>query len=70
VSREPIQFTGKCMTRLMNLNAAELEQVLQALDVERRTRLLELATLNGFQNLEGFEEQMKLVRSYAAERTL
>ena len=70
VSREQIQFTGKCMTRLMHLSSAELDQVLRALDVERRTRLLELATLNGFQNLDGFEEQMKLVRSYAAERTL
>jgi hypothetical protein len=70
VSREQIQFTGKCMTRVMNLSSAELEQVLRALDVERRTRLLELATLNGFQNLDGFEEQMKLVRSYAAETAL
>ena len=70
LSREEIQFTGKCMTRVMNLSSAELEQVLRALDVERRTRLLELATLNGFQNLEGFEEQMKLVRSYAAETAL
>jgi len=70
VSREQIQFTGKCMTRLMHLSTAELDQVLRALDVDRRTRLLELATLNGFQNLDGFEEQMKLVRSYAAERRL
>lgn len=70
VSREQIEFTGKCMTRLMHLSVAELDQVLGALDVERRARLLELATLNGFQNLDGFEEQMKLVRSYATERTL
>ena len=70
VSREQIQFTGKCMTRLMRLSVAELDQVLRALDVERRARLLELATLNGFQDLNGFEEQMRLVRSYAAERTL
>ncbi len=70
VSREQIQFTGKCMTRLMHLSVAELDQVLRALDVGRRAQLLELATLNGFQNLDGFEEQMKLVRSYAAERTL
>jgi hypothetical protein len=70
VSREQIQFTGKCMTRLMHLSIAELDQVLRALDVERRTRLLELATLNGFQNLGGFEEQMKLVRSCAAETAL
>jgi hypothetical protein len=64
VSREQIQFTGKCMTRLMHLSTAELDQVLRALDVERRTRLLELATLNGFQNLDGFQEQMDLLRSY------
>jgi hypothetical protein len=70
VSREQIQFTGKCMTRLMNLSAAELDQVLRALDVERRTRVLELATMNGFQDLDGFDEQMKLLRSYAAETTL
>jgi hypothetical protein len=70
VSREQIQFTGKCVLRLMHLSIAELDQVLRALDVERRTRLLDLATLNGFQNLDGFEEQMKLVRSYAAEGTL
>jgi len=70
VSREQIQFTGKCVLKVMNLSIAELEQVLRALDVERRTRLLELATLNGFQNLDGFEEQMRLVRSYAAERTV
>ena len=70
VSREQIEFTGKCMTRLMHLSVAELDQVLRALDVERRARLLELATLNGFQNLDGFEEQMKLVRSWATERTL
>jgi len=69
VSREQIQFTGKCMTKLMHLSIAELDQVLRALNAERRTRLLELATLNGFQNLDGFVEQMKLVRSYAAERT-
>jgi PRTase ComF-like len=70
VSREQIQFTGKCMTRLMNLSVAELGQVLRALDVERRTRLLELATLNGFQKLEGFEEQVELLRSYAAKTAL
>lgn len=69
VSREEIQFTGKCMLKLMHLSAAELEQLLRALSSERRTRLLELALLNGFQNRDGFQEQMELVRSYATERT-
>lgn len=69
VSQEEIEFTGKCVLKLMNLSIAELEQVLRALNAERRTRLLELATLNGFQNIDGFAEQIKLVRAYAAERT-
>lgn len=64
VSREEIQFTGKCVLRLMHLSVAELDQVLQELNKERRTRLLELTVLNGFQNLDGFHEQMELVRSY------
>jgi hypothetical protein len=67
VSREQIQFTGKCVLRLMQLSIAELDQVLRALDEERRTRLLELAMLNRFQDLDGFHEQMELVRSYVAK---
>ena len=66
VSREQIQFTGKCVLKLMQLSIAELDQVLRALDEERRTRLLELATLNRFQELDGFREQVELVRSYVA----
>lgn len=69
VSCEQIQFTGKCVLRLMRLSIAELDQILRALDPERRTRLLELAMLNGFQNLYGYQEQIELVRSYGAERT-
>lgn len=67
VSREQIQFTGKCVQRLMHLSTAELDQILRALNEERRTRLLELAMLNGFQNMDGFQRQMELVRSYGAE---
>jgi hypothetical protein len=67
VSREQIRFTGKCVQRLMGLSVAELERVLRALDGERRARLLELAVLNGFQNLDGFQEQLELIRSYGAE---
>jgi hypothetical protein len=64
VSREEIQFTGKCVLKLMQLSIAELDQVLRALNEDRRARLLELAILNRFQNLYGFQEQMELVRSY------
>ena len=67
VSREPIQFTSKCVQRLMNLSIPELDQILRALNRERRTRLVELAVLNGFQHVDGFYEQMELVRSYGAK---
>jgi len=70
VSREEIQFTGKCVLRLMQLSVAELDQVLHALGRERRIRFLELAVMNGFQNLDGFHEQMELVTSYGTERSL
>jgi hypothetical protein len=70
VSREQIQFTGKCVLTLMRLSVAELDQVLQALNEESRTRLLELALLNRFQHLDGFHEQMELVRSYATAETI
>lgn len=62
VSREEIQFTGKCLLKLMQLSVAELDQVWRALDNERRRQLLELAMRNGFEKLDGFQEQMKLIR--------
>jgi hypothetical protein len=62
VTREEIQFTGKCVFRLMQLSLAELEQVLRELSHERRTQLLRLAILNGFESLNDHQEQMELVR--------
>lgn len=70
VSREQIQFTGKCLTRLMHLNIAELDQILRALNAERRARLLKLVELNRFQNLADFQEHVELVRSYAKQGTV
>ena len=70
VSREQIQFTGKCLTRLMHLSIAELDQVLRALNAQRRARLLKLVELNRFQNLDDFREHVELIRSYATQRTI
>ena len=67
VSREEIQFTGKCVLKLLSLSVPELDQVLRALSSERRTRLLKLALLNGFQNLDRFQEQMKLLSADYAD---
>jgi len=69
VSCEQIQFTSKCVQRLMHLSTAELDQVLRALNRERRSRLLELAIRNGFLHLDGFQEQMHLLNSYGEEGT-
>ena len=67
VSCEEIQFTGKCVLKLLNLSVPEFEQVLRALTPERRARLLELALLNGFQNLDRFQEQIKLLSTDYAD---
>lgn len=62
VSREEIQFTGKCVLKLMQLSIEEFDEVLRALDRERRKRLLELAVRNGFENMVSFQEQVKHLR--------
>jgi len=67
VSCEQIQFTGKCLQALMHLSLAELDQVLRALNEGRRSRLLELAVLNGFQRLDAFRKNIELVTSYCQE---
>lgn len=64
VSCEQIQFTTKCVNRLMGLSVPELDQIVRALDGERREQLLRLAVLNGFSRFGGFERQMETVRSY------
>jgi len=62
VSTEEIQFTGKCVLKLLQLSIEELDQVLRALDHERRSQLLELAVRNGFEDIDGFREKVKLIR--------
>jgi hypothetical protein len=63
VSREQIEFTGKCAQRLMSLSLTELEQVVRALNSKRRTSLLELVERNRFESMDGYREQVKLLRS-------
>jgi hypothetical protein len=48
VSTEEITFTGKCVQRVMHLSTPEREQVLRALNPDRRQELLDLALRNGF----------------------
>lgn len=65
LTREEIAFTGKCVQRLMHLTERELAAVLDALSQERRVRLLELAVLNGFGELDAFAANFDLLRAYA-----
>jgi hypothetical protein len=65
VSSEEIQFTGKCVQRLMGLGIAEFEQVLRALHPERRAQLLEFALLNGCHKQDDFQQQMELLRLFS-----
>jgi hypothetical protein len=67
VTCERIQFTGKCVQKLMHLSVAELGQVLEALSEERRRRLLELSIRNGYETRGGFRDRMELVRAYASK---
>jgi PRTase ComF-like len=67
VSREEIQFTGKCVLKLLQLSIEELDQVLRALSAERRSQLLELAVRNGFEEMGNFRERVKLIRNLAAD---
>lgn len=62
VTGEEIRFTGKCLQRLMSLSIEELDQVLRALNGDRKAQLLELALRNGFDTMDGFSERMELVR--------
>jgi PRTase ComF-like len=62
VSSEEIQFTGKCVLKLMELRTEEFDEVLRALNGERRKRLLELALRNGFQDMENFQEHVRHLR--------
>jgi hypothetical protein len=64
VSREEIQFTGKCVLKLMQLSIVEFDQVWRALDRERRSQLLELAVRNGFEKMENFRGHVQLARKY------
>ena len=68
VSCERIQFTGKCVQKLMDLGVAELGKVLEALSEERRRRLLELSVWNGYDTRDGFRDRMELLRSYASKK--
>lgn len=66
VASEPIQWTGKCVQKLMHLDVEELRRVLEALGDERRRRLLELSAWNGYDTRVEFRDRMELLRSSAA----
>jgi hypothetical protein len=68
VSCEQIQFTGKCVQKLMHLSVAKLGQVLEVLSEERRRRLLELSVRSGYETRDGFRDRVELLRMYASKK--
>lgn len=68
VTGEEIQFTGKCVLKLMQLSIAEFDQVWRLLNRERRKRLLELALRNGFDKMENFREHVELIKRHFGVR--
>ncbi len=67
VTREEIQFTGKCVLKLMQLDVAEFDQILRELSSERRAQLLELAVRNGFHRMEKFRKNVELITQMNAD---
>ena len=65
VAYESIEYTGKCVQKVMQFSLPELEQILRALDQERRARLLALAVANGFPLRQGFQQHMELLQAYS-----
>ena len=62
---EEIEYTSKCIQRVLLLSGEEIEQLLRRLDARRRSRLLELTIAEGYSLLAPFRSKVDLLRSYA-----
>lgn len=67
VSAEEIQYTCKCIQRLFLYDLPKLEQILLVLDAERKADILDLAVLEGFDEVGCFSEKMALLREHCAQ---
>lgn len=64
VSREEIQFTGKCIERLFQYELSQFVMVLEAIGSVRRANLLELVSVEGIPDYECFASKTELLKSY------
>jgi len=61
---EEIEYTSKCVQRVLLLGGEEIEQLLRRLDAGRRRRLLELTIAEGYSRLAPFRSKVDLLRSH------
>ena len=62
---EEIEYTSKCIQRVLLLGGDEIELLLRRLDAARTSRLLELTIAEGYSGLAVFRPKVDLLRSYA-----
>ena len=62
---EEIEYTSKCIQKVLLLDGKEIEQLLSRLDASRRRRLVELTIAEGYSLLAPFRSKVDLLRSYA-----
>jgi ribonucleotide reductase beta subunit family protein with ferritin-like domain len=62
---EEIEYTSKCIQRVLLLGDEEIKQLLRRLDAGRTSRLLELTIAEGYSRLAPFRSKVDLLRSYA-----
>jgi ribonucleotide reductase beta subunit family protein with ferritin-like domain len=61
---EEIEYTSKCIQRVLLLGDEEIEQLLRRLDAGRTGRLLELTIAEGYSGLAAFRPKVDLLRSH------
>jgi len=60
-----LEYTSRCITRLLSEEVSSLEQLFQMLDEGRRKTILELATAEGRFSGNYFKEKIDLLKRYA-----
>ena len=64
LATQHMEYTARCITRLLSVEVSNLEKLLQMLDEDRRKTILELATAEGRFTGNYFKEKIDLLKSY------
>lgn len=65
LATQHLEYTSRCITRLLAVDVSRLEKVLQMLDEGRLKKILELATAEGRFSGNYFKEKIDLLKRYA-----